>query len=67
MTVGIEARAYMDRRGELTGDELNFINTTFDDLYFNAQAWGVNAANDDRAADLEGALIKFVFESRRGK
>jgi hypothetical protein len=64
MTLSTEARTYMAKRDELSDGEKYVINSLFDELYARAKALGLPAAKDDRAAELEAALIRFLIDSR---
>lgn len=66
MTISAEARKYMDMRDDLSGSEEAFIGGVFEELYSIAKILEIKAATDDRAAELEAAIIKFIIESREG-
>lgn len=66
MTLSTEARKYMDMRDSLSDDELITIEAVFEEIYTDAELFGFPAAKDDRAAELEAALIKFIIDSREG-
>lgn len=65
MSLTREESALLDQRDELTTDERVVVDETMDE----AAAWGkarnVPLANDDRAAKLEAALIKYIIDSRK--
>lgn len=66
MSLSEQARHYMAKRDELSDQETALLNLTFDSLYTDAKTLQVPAAIDDRAAELEVAIVKFIIESREG-
>lgn len=64
MSLSDDARYYMGKREVLKDDEVIFVDEVFVHLYNLGSTCGVNLAKDDRAAELEAALIKFILESR---
>lgn len=64
MTLSAQAREYMDKRDMLTKIESELIDYTFTCMREIAEEDGIRAATDDRAAELEAAMIKFILDSR---
>lgn len=54
----------MDRRSELSVMEEQVVDETIKDLRLNAKVAVIPLANDDRAAHIEAALIRYLIESR---
>lgn len=65
MSLTRDESAWMDKRDELSEAEKDVIDETFKTLESECKAAGIPAANDDRAASLEAAMIKYLFDSRR--
>ena len=66
MTLSAQAREYMAKRDGLSTNERFLIDRLFNELYNGAKYFDIPAATDDRAAELEGAIIKFIIYSREG-
>lgn len=65
MSITRDESEWMDKRDELSEAEKNVIDRTFTTLEEGCKEAGIPAAIDDRAASLEAAMIKYLFESRR--
>lgn len=66
MSLSNLTKHYLDQLHTLSNDERHIIDAAFRDLYFRAEQYKVKAAKDDRAAELEAALVKFIMDSREG-
>lgn len=66
MTLSTEARHYMALRKTLVAKERGLIENVFLELYESARDVNIPAAKNDRAAELEAAIIKFIIDSREG-
>lgn len=64
MTISAQTREYMSKRDSLTQLEIDLIEYTFGCMYRVAAEDGIRAAIDDRAAELEAAMIKFILDSK---
>jgi hypothetical protein len=65
MTLSAEGRHYLNSRGELTEQEALLLEHVFSEIYKKSRWLNVPAAKDDRAAELEGSLVRFIIESRK--
>lgn len=54
----------MQRRDALTEDEKALIQDTFSDLETFLRQWEYRPPQDDRAARLEAALVRYMLDSR---
>lgn len=52
-------------RGELTAPESEIVDDTLDHLRDAMKESGLTPSNDDRAASLEAALVRYMIEARR--
>jgi hypothetical protein len=66
MTLSAEARYYIGKRETLSVSETDIVDEAFRTLYRECRYLGIPAATDDRAAELEAAMIKFILDSRGG-
>jgi hypothetical protein len=67
MSLTPEERALMEKfETELTRDERAVVEDTISDFRASMRDCGLTPANDDRAACLEAALVRYILESRRG-
>jgi hypothetical protein len=62
MTISADARWY--KRDKLTFKERTLVDNIMVELFDEAMRAGIPVAKDDRAAELEAALIRFIIESR---
>lgn len=65
MSLSKQAEKYLDKIVELNNAEVILIARFFDFLYHNNSDLSLNFAKDDRAAELEASLIKFIIDSRK--
>lgn len=65
MSLTRDESAWMDKRDELSEAEKEIIDESIKTLEAGCRTAGIPAAIDDRAASLEAAMIKYLFESRR--
>ena len=63
MSISKETQMHTDKREELNPLEAHIINNVFVELY--SSSLGKAFPKDDRAAELEAALIKFILYTRK--
>jgi len=56
---------WFDFRRELNDTESTIVEHAMDDLRAALTDAGIKAPNDDRAASLEAALVRYLIEARR--
>lgn len=66
MTLSKRARMALDSESELDERERAVVAATINAMYASAVDEGVKLANDDRAAEVEAALIEFLPACRGG-
>jgi hypothetical protein len=54
----------MEKREEISFKERTLVDNIMVELFDEAMRAGIPAAKDDRAAELEAAIIRFIIESR---
>lgn len=64
MTLSAQAREYMAKRDKLSERETDIIDHAFNSIYQMSKWLNVKVATDDRAAELEASLIRFIIDSR---
>jgi hypothetical protein len=56
---------WFDKRSSLTTEQTATVNAAFEAVTQSLKLDGIQPAMDDRAAALEGALIRYMLESTR--
>lgn len=64
MTLSANAQFFIERRNWLSFKERTLVDNVFIELFDEAMRAGIPVAKDDRAAELEAAIIRFIIESR---
>jgi len=64
MSLTVEAREYLDAREEAPARFKNAIDNAMDALMGSLRRTGWPLAGDDRAAELEAAVVRYVILSR---
>lgn len=57
-------RKHMELRDTLTQNEMLVLDDVFKALYNGCKYFNIPAAQDDRAASFEAALVRFFIESK---
>lgn len=64
MTITREESDLLDKRDTMSADEQYIIEQAIYSIRTDAKRLGVPLANDDRACQVEAAIIRYLLESR---
>jgi hypothetical protein len=64
-TMTDQDRRWMGRQDELTPDEKEVVDATWKNLREEMQYYNLKPQFNDIAASLEGAMVRYLIESRR--
>lgn len=65
MSVTVETSNWMAKRDELTAIEKDLLDAATDAIVDHANDRGIQLPQDDRFANVEAAIIKLIFQSRK--